>query len=50
MTYAEQTYIRFQKLYQMRAISKDELDQAAADYKAKNQLVKQHEANLAEAN
>ncbi|WP_157870912.1 hypothetical protein [Candidatus Coxiella mudrowiae] len=50
MTYTDQTYIHFQKLYQMKAISKNELDQAAADYKAKKQLVKKNEANLEEAN
>ncbi|AZV74588.1 HlyD family efflux transporter periplasmic adaptor subunit [Coxiella burnetii] len=49
MIYAQQTLTRFQHLYRVRAISKDELDKATADYKAKKQIVNQTEANLAEA-
>ncbi len=41
-------HTRFQHLYQVRAISKDELDKVTADYKPKKQIVNQTETNLAE--
>lgn len=49
LTYASQTLQRYRKLYRVAAISKDQLDQAEADYRAKSQLVSQYQANLAEA-
>lgn len=49
LIYAEQTLNRYRKLYQEHAISKDQLDQSLADYNAKQQLVNQYQANIAEA-
>lgn len=47
--YAEQTLARYQQLYGQGAISKDQLDQATSNYKAKQEAVAQYSANLAEA-
>lgn len=49
LIYAKQTVTRYKELFQQGAISKDQLDQAISDYRAKSQLVDQYEANLGEA-